>query len=142
ETLDPATRLQYTKTPIAWFTGTNDQFYYLPAVVASYHLAAGPKHLSLLPNYKHALTPELDEQVFAWLDVHLRGKPAFLTVKWVETKQREDKKAELVTWSYEGPRKVARAELICSPGPGWNNWGSRPWVTVAATVKDGVCTVT
>ena len=80
ETLDPAWRLPHTKTPIAWFTGTNDQFYWLHSVMVSYNRAAGPKLLSLLPNFQHALTPEVDEQVFAWLDAHLRGKPAFL--KW------------------------------------------------------------
>ena len=80
QTLDPALRLSKSKTPIAWFTGTNDTFYWLPSVMDSHAKAGGPKHLSLLANYNHALTPIIDDQVFAWLDVHLKGAPAFLTV--------------------------------------------------------------
>ena len=57
----PAWRLAESKVPIAWLTGTNDQFYWLPAVAESYARAAGPKHLTLLPNYNHALTPAIGE---------------------------------------------------------------------------------
>jgi dienelactone hydrolase len=138
ETLDPAGRLGKTKTPIGWFTGTNDQFYWMPALMKSYR-QAGHKHLSLLPNFNHALTPALDEQVFAWLDVHLQGKPGFLQVGDVTV--RGDGKDWEPVWTFKGPRKVVKAELLFSPGKA-GNWASRPWLTVPAkfNANTGACT--
>jgi dienelactone hydrolase len=77
-TLDPAWRLAAKKTPIAWFTGTNDGFYLLPGLMRTYEMTGGPKHLMLLPNWDHALPPEVHEQVYTWLDVYLQDKPALL----------------------------------------------------------------
>ncbi len=134
-TLDPAWRLANRKTPIAWFTGTNDVFYWMPAVMQSYERAAGPKHLSLLPNWNHALTPQLDEQVFAWLDCHLQGKPAFLTVTPIEIGKE---KRPVARWTFDGPRKAASAELILSYGDA-GNWSGRYWKTLPATIKDRSC---
>jgi dienelactone hydrolase len=79
-TLDPAWRLKNVKTPIAWFTTTNDNFYWMPALTKTYEDAAGPKHLRLVANCDHALTKDVGEQVFTWLDIHLAGKPAFTAV--------------------------------------------------------------
>lgn len=135
ETLDPALRLADCKTPIAWFTATNDSFYWLPAVMYSYERAAGPKHLALLPNWNHGLTPTLDEQVFVWLDIHLNKAEPFLKVSPLE---RSDKQ---VAWTFEGKRKAVRAEAIISYGkPG--NWHHRHWIAVPAQIKDGRCTAT
>ena len=133
QTLDPALRLSKSKTPIAWFTGTNDTFYWLPSVMDSHARAAGPKHLTLLANYNHALTPIIDDQVFAWLDVHLKGAPAFLTVNPVAI--TKDK----ASWSFEGPRKAVAARILVSYGePG--NWVSRQWLEVPAEIKGQACT--
>ncbi len=134
QTLDPALRLNKSKTPIAWFTGTNDTFYWLPSVMDSHAKAAGAKHLTLLANFNHALTPTIDDQIFAWLDVHLQGAPAFLTVSPVAI--GKDRQA---TWRFEGPRKAVSARILVSYGaPG--NWVSRYWLEVPAQVKDKTCT--
>jgi dienelactone hydrolase len=137
-TLDPAWRLGSRATPIAWFTGTNDSFYWLPAVMRSHELAAGPKHLSLLPNWNHALTPQLDEQVFAWLDVHLKGAAGFLAVTPLEIVR--DNGRTLARWSFRGPRKARTAELHLSHGAA-GNWHGRYWTTIRAIVKDQRCEV-
>lgn len=135
-TLDPAYRLPASKTPIAWFTGTNDQFYWLPSVVRSHERAGGPKHLSLLPNWKHALTPRLDEQVFAWLDVHLKDAPKFLEVSPVEVVKEAGPAA---AWKFQGPRKAVAAELHLSYGDA-GNWHSRWWKTARAEIRGDTCT--
>lgn len=132
-TLDPAVRLADRKTPIAWFTGTNDQFYWLPSVVASYEAAAGPKHLALLPNWNHALTPEVDEQVFAWLDVHLKNAAAFTTLSPLTIRNEEEAR-----WDFSGPRKIVRAELLLSHGEA-GNWKSRFWQTIPAKIEGNTC---
>jgi dienelactone hydrolase len=135
-TLDPAWRLAGRETPIAWFTGTNDLFYWLPSVMASHERAAGPKHLSLLPNWSHALTQEVDEQVFAWLDVHLKGAPAFIEVSPV---REEEAGGNLqARWQFQGPRKVMRGELMLSHGEA-GNWKSRPWRTIPAEIRGQTC---
>jgi dienelactone hydrolase len=134
QSLDPALRLSKSKTPIAWFTGTNDTFYWLPSVMDSHAKAAGPRHLTLLANYNHALTPSIDDQVFAWLDVHLKGAPAFLTLKPVAISK--DHKA---TWRFAGPRKAVSARMLVSYGePG--NWVSRHWLEIPAKITEQTCT--
>lgn len=136
-TLDPALRLAERKTPIAWFTGANDQFYWLPSVMASYERAAGPKHLSLLPNWKHALTPELDEQVFAWLDVHLQGAPAFVEVSPIAPPAVNERQFR-AHWTFRGPRKIVRAEAAVSHGDA-GNWSARYWRTIPAEIQGNKC---
>jgi dienelactone hydrolase len=137
-TLDPAWRLQWSKTPISWTSGTDDTFYWMPALMQSYAMAAGPKHLALLPNWNHALNPHLDEEVFAWLDTYLQGKPAFLQVTPV--KVEKNGKDLVAQWSFSGPRTPTHAELILSYGePG--TWTSRYWSTLPATITDHTCTV-
>lgn len=137
-TLDPATRLAGRKTPIAWFSGTDDHFYWMPALMESYRLAAGPRHLSLLPNWNHGLTPNLDEQVFVWLDAHLKGAPAFIKV--TPLKVARQGKRLVATWTFSGPRKVTGADLILSFGaPG--NWSSRYWKTLKAEIRGDRCSV-
>jgi len=135
--LDPAWRLQKASTPIGWFTGTNDWFYWMPAVMQSYEMASGPKHLSLLPNWDHGLDGEVGEQVFAWLDVHLKGEPAFLRVTPLRLTRVGDE--VVAEWSFEGPRKARSAEIILSYGEA-GNWTRRYWITLPAELKKGRCT--
>jgi dienelactone hydrolase len=136
-TLDPAWRLPTKNTPIAWFTGTNDKFYLLPAVMKSHEMAAGPKHLCLVPNWDHALPNEYtDEQVYAWLDVHLRGQPPLPQVSPLVVANESGRVA--ARWRYEGD--AVAADLIASYGDA-GNWQGRYWHTLKATIADHVCRV-
>lgn len=137
-TLDPAWRLANMKTPIAWFTGTNDVFYWMPSLMRTYETAAGPKHLTLLPNYNHGLTPILDDQVFAWLDTHLKGETAFEQVTPLQL--QKTRRGVAATWTFSGPRQVTQANLILSYGDD-GNWFSRYWKVLPARIKDKTCTV-
>ncbi len=139
-TLDPAWRLSQSRTPIAWFTGTNDWFYRLPALMASQAMAGGPEHLTLVPNWNHALTPSVDEQVFAWLDVYLRGAPAFVAVSPLRVEKRDG--ALVAEWTYSGPleRKVVAAKAAVSYGDA-GNWVSRCWKELPATFDGNRCEV-
>jgi len=137
-TLDPAWRLQNVQTPMGWFTGTNDSFYWMPALMQSHEMAAGPKHLSLLPNWDHGLTGSVDEQVFAWLDVHLKGQPAFLRVTPIRLVKQGSE--TIARWSFQGAREAVSAEVILSYGDA-GNWPRRYWITIPAQLKDDACTV-
>ncbi|HLN28152.1 MAG TPA: dienelactone hydrolase family protein [Gemmataceae bacterium] len=136
KTLDPAWRLQKSKVPIAWFTGTNDGFYYLPSVMRTYQLAAGPKHLSLLPNWDHAVSLAVNEQAFAWLDIHLKGKAPFLSVSPSEIQERNGR--QTVRWTFQG--EAAAAELNAS-FQDEGHWHGRYWHTFKADVRDHTCSV-
>lgn len=140
-TLDPAWRLARVKTPLNWCTGTNDTFYWMPALMQTHALAAGPKHLALLPNRNHELTPALDEEVFAWLDVYLQGHPAFPRVSHVTVAQRG---GDLIAgWTFDCPRgrQVVAADLIYSEGAA-GRWGSRRWTTLPAAIAGARCEAT
>jgi len=139
-TLDPAWRLPKSKVPIGWFTGANDQFYWMPALMSSYAMAGGPKHLTLMPNYNHGLPPELDDQVFAWLDVYLRKKPPFITVSPVSVVKRNGKPYARWTFTAVKERPVTNAELILSYGES-GNWVGRKWETLPAKIAGQQCEV-
>jgi dienelactone hydrolase len=135
-TLDPALRLPRRSTPIAWFTGTNDWFYWMPSVMETYGMASGSKHLSLVGNWDHIMPPSLVEQTFTWLDVHLKNKPAFSTVTPLQVENRDGKL--VAKWSWSGPRQAKSADLILSYGEE-GNWHSRYWKTIPTTLKGQQC---
>ena len=137
-TLDPAFRLARRATPIGWFTGANDSFYWMPALMETHRMASGPKHLTILPNWNHGLTPTADEQVFAWLDAHLKKAQPFNTVSTLRLTKRGA--VTVVEWDFNGPREVDSAELILSHGDN-GNWVSRFWTTLPARRANGVCSV-
>ncbi len=137
-TLDPAIRLPNRKTPIGWFTGTNDVFFWMPSVMKTYDMATGPKHLALLPGWNHALSEPLDNEVFTWLDAHLRGTPPLLVVDELVLKKSSGR-VEAV-WNYSGPRRVTKAELILSYGDD-GNWGSRCWKRLRAKFNGSKCSL-
>ncbi len=134
-TLDPAWRLPTKKTPIGWVTGTNDAFYSMPALMKSYEMAAGEKHLTLVPNWDHALPHQLgDEQVLGWLDTILKGRHIFPKVTPVRAKNEGGRL--IARWSFDG--SGATANLIASYGePG--NWRGRYWHTLRARIDGTMC---
>jgi len=140
-TLDPAWRLAHRKVPIAWFTGTNDHFYWMPAVMESHRTAAGPKHLSLLPNWNHGLDAALDEQVFAWLDAHLKegrgwGEGPTWSEPWREGEETWTA-AEFGGLSAATGRKdlTDHVELMLSYGDA-GNWESRCWIAQVVSAEN------
>ena len=140
-TLDPAYRLKWRTTPMAWFTGTDDTFYWMPALMESYARAAGPKHLTILPNWDHGLTKLGDGQVFAWLDVYLKGGAQFVTVGPLSVREQ----TYMVTstwakWSFSGTEGRVTAEVALSYGDA-GNWVSRYWIVLPASVDNHACDV-
>jgi pimeloyl-ACP methyl ester carboxylesterase len=142
KTLDPAWRLPRRDTPLAWFTGTNDWFFWIPSVMKTYDMAGGPKHLSLVPNWDHALPASVTEQTFIWLDAHLKERPDFIEVTPVEVEKRGS--SLWAQWRYSAPRDPRRqakeANLILSWGDA-GNWHARYWKTLPARMQNGICEV-
>ena len=135
KTLDPAWRLSTKKTPIAWFTGTNDEFYLMPCVMQTLDIAAGPKHLLLVPNWHHALPPKLnDDQVYAWLDAHLQRKPGFPSISPIAVKHEAGRL--IARWDFKGDGVAA--DLIASYGDA-GNWRGRYWHTFEAEIEGTTC---
>jgi dienelactone hydrolase len=134
-TLDPAWRLPTKKTPIAWITGTNDGFYLLSSIMKSYDMAAGPKHLTLIPNWDHALPQKMQEEHFyAWLDAHLKGTP--LTQDLTPVTVRNESGRLVARWTFTGDG--ATADLIASYGDA-GNWRGRYWHTLKAAIDGHSC---
>ena len=136
-TLDPALRLPDSKTAMGWFSGTNDVFYWMPALMESHARAGGPKHLSLMPNWDHGLPPQIDDQVFGWLDAHLRGKPPFVAVTPLSIVYR---KTPVARWTFTPVpgRTVKAAELALSFGEA-GNWHGRYWMLMPVRIEDTQC---
>jgi len=137
QTLDPGWRLAYAKTPMLWVASTNDTFYWLPALMATYAQAAGPKHLSIMPNWDHESPGSVGQQ-FDWLDSYLQGKTPLLSVSDITVEKQG--KHVYATWRVSGPpeRTVTGAELALSYGePG--NWRCRAWRLLPATIQGQTC---
>lgn len=132
-TLDPAYRLPYSKTAIAWFSGTNDHFFWMPALMKSYEMAGGPKHLTLVPNWNHGLPPKQDDQVFQWLDIYLQGAPDFLKISPLRVTRLAGQ--QVLACTVTGTRKIKEAQILLSPGEE-GNWENRPWAA-GPMEKDG-----
>jgi hypothetical protein len=130
--LDPAFRIAKSRVPIAWFSATNDWFFWMPALNRTHAMAGGPKSLSLLANWDHALSGEVSEQAFAWLDVHLKGAPAFLKLSNLRVTRRGGE--VWAGWEFSGPRPARFAEVALSPGR-VGNWHARAWTTMRATLR-------
>lgn len=137
-TLDPALRLPNSKTAMGWFSGTDDVFYWMPALMQSYASTAGPKHLSLMPNWDHGLPPVLDDQVFGWLDVHLQGKPPFVAVTPLELAKGRGRMAASWTFTPVAGRPIKSAELALSFGDA-GNWSARYWKVLPASIRESKC---
>lgn len=137
ETLDPAWRLSACKTPLAWFTGTNDKFYFLSSIMRTHDMLAGPRHLTLLPNWDHAMPAALhDEAIFGWLDQHLQGKPPRLAVSDLAIGVEEGQPR--ARWKLAGD--ATSAEAIVSFGEE-GNWSTRYWHTLPARIDGATCQV-
>jgi dienelactone hydrolase len=137
KTLDPAWRLPMKKTPIAWVTGTNDAFYSMPALMKTYEMTRGDKHLCLVPNWDHALPPEYtDRQLYSWLDVYLQGAPAPAKVTPVIVHNEGGRL--IAHWTSD--RHPVAADLIASYGEA-GNWRGRYWHTFQAKITDHMCEV-
>ena len=134
-TLDPAWRLALRKTPMGWFTTTNDAFYSMPAMMQTIRMCTGPTHLTLLPNWDHAMPQAFhNEHVYDWLDVHLRGRAAFTKVSPISVTRDADQL--VANWDFVGD--AASADLIVSYGED-GNWRGRYWHTLPAEIVDGKC---
>ena len=137
-TLDPAWRLSTRTTPIAWFTTTNDAFYSMPAMMKTISMCAGPTHLTLLPNWDHAMPQKFhNEHVYDWLDVHLRGKSAFTRISPVTV--TNEASSLVARWNFDGD--AMSADLIASYGED-GNWRGRYWHTLPAEIAGKACHVT
>ncbi|MHB0939582.1 MAG: alpha/beta hydrolase family protein [Armatimonadota bacterium] len=137
-TLDPALRLPNSKTAMGWFSGTNDVFYWMPALMESHARAGGPKHLSLMPNWDHGLPPQLDDQVFGWLDVHLQGKRPFVAITPLQLANRRGRMVASWTFTPVPGRPIKSAELALSFGDA-GNWSSRFWKVLPAGIAGVEC---
>jgi len=137
-TLDPGFRLPQTKTPMNWCATTNDNFYWMPALMDCYNRLTGPKHLALMPNWDHAMTPNMDDEIFAFLDVYLKDAPPLDNVTPLTVK--EEGNSMVASWTVSGPREIKQAELYLSPGDD-GNWRCRAWATLPATIKGKQCSV-
>jgi hypothetical protein len=139
-TLDPAWRLPQSKAAIGWFTGTNDNFFWMPALMDSYAKVGRQKHLTIIPNWNHGLPSELDDQVFGWLDVNLQGKPPFIAVSPLQIVKRDNRLFAHWAFTPVAERPVKAAELMLSFGEK-GNWLSRCWKTLPVTITGQQCEV-
>lgn len=139
--LDPALRLPHAKVPIAWFSGTNDQFYWMPSLTRTFEDAGAPKRLVLAANWNHALPAALDAELFAWLDANLKGGPALPEAGELVVAPASGSAGHALRFTATAPGRLVSAEFLVSAGEA-GHWANRCWTTLPATLADGVAQAT
>ena len=137
---DPATYIRQRNIPFIWGLPTNDNWFYFPAVVETFRQKPGEKRIAIIPHWVHGFPPELDQQLFDWFDVYLKGtrapylKPGDLKLT---TRKDGDLKRLYAEWSWSGKPEAERAELVVSYGRvlPWHGWRGRYYHTVLARIE-------
>jgi hypothetical protein len=93
----------------------------------------------LIPNWNHALSADLDDEAWAWLDAHLKGGAALPAVGALKV-VRDDQGSQL-QFEGSGPRPLSSAEVLVSAGEA-GHWASRCWSALPAVLTAGVARVT
>ncbi len=123
-TLDPAWRHEQRDVPFMWTLPTNDNWFYFPAVVETYARArTAHKALAIVPYWTHGFPPQVDQQIFDWLDIYLkRTRQPYIQPSALQITQTAE--GLRASWSSDGA-PIAHAELVVSPnapGPGESPW--------------------
>ncbi|NQU10981.1 dienelactone hydrolase family protein [bacterium] len=135
KTIDPAWRLTKRPVPFLWCAAANDNWFHLPAVVATYEGSIGDKRLAILPHWQHGFPPNVDQQLVDWLDTCLTktrkpyNQAGALTIKKAGRRLR-------ASWSWTGENAVTNAALVVAYGPSspWHGWVQRHHQIFPATI--------
>jgi cephalosporin-C deacetylase-like acetyl esterase len=69
--LDPASYAPWCRTPVFVVGTTNDHCFWLPALMATYQLLAGPRYLLIRPNLGHQIDDLAHRAAWRWLQAQL-----------------------------------------------------------------------
>jgi len=133
---DGAAYLRGREIPFIWGLPTNDNWFYLPAVVETYRQKPGEKRIAILPHWVHGFPPELDQQLFDWFDIYLKGtRKPYLSPGRLKLEVRAGRLAAEWPWTGEGEAK--RAVLVASYGRilPWHGWRHRYYHEIPAEIK-------
>ncbi len=125
---DPGQYLGRAEMPLCWVTGSNDFFFWPPALQASYRAANGPQTLCvrLRMPHGHGDAGEGPAEIFAFADSVLRGGEPLARV------YNASRAGAAVQARVESPRPLANAELCYTTAAG--RWPDRLWETLPAEV--------
>ncbi len=140
-TIDPAFRLKFRKVPFLWAAASNDNWFYLPSVVKTYHDSIGEKRLAIVPLWEHGFPEEVDEQLFSWFDIYLKQtKRPYNSVSLLTVKRNKD--TLQANWSFSGDNKIKKAEIVVSYGKiePWKWWIHRDYVIFPAKIQGNFIT--
>ena len=137
---DGATYLRRREVPFIWGLPTNDNWFFFPAVVETYRQKPGEKRIAIIPHWVHGFPPELDQQLFDWFDVYLKGtRTPYLKPGKMKVNQGRaaDAGRLFAEWSWSGKAEARRAELIVSYGRSrpWHGWRHRYYHTIPARIE-------
>jgi cephalosporin-C deacetylase-like acetyl esterase len=143
--LDPKHGLADIRTPTLLLSGTDDIFFFMPAVLATWRALPAPKALLMLPNDNH--TKVRDETIpLQWFESVMHGVPAWPRARGMTAKntdenlvlsaQCEGKVTQAFFWYKRMPRATFKYGAARKPGD------TVPWQSVAARQgRDGAWTV-
>ncbi len=132
---DGAAYLRQREIPFIWGLPTNDNWFFFPAVVETFRQKPGEKRIAILPHWIHGFPPELDQQLFDWFDIYLKGTRDPYLAPGTMTLAREGDTL-VAEWSWNGKPAARRADLIVSYGRSlpWHGWRHRYYHTIPARI--------
>ncbi|AWI08128.1 alpha/beta hydrolase family protein [Ereboglobus luteus] len=144
--LDPKHGLADIKTPTLLLSGTDDIFFFMPAVLATWRAMTAPKALLMLPNDNHSKVSN-ETIPRQWFESVMRGKPAWPRAQKMSAENRDG--ALVLSARCDG--EIERAVFWCKrmPRAAFKYGRARkpdetvPWSEIAARrERDGAWTAT
>lgn len=140
-TLDPKHRLGDIKAETLFLSGTDDIFYFMPAVLATWRAIPSPKNLLMLPNDNHS---QVGNEVIPrqWFSQVLNGEPKWPVLQAPEAGLEGEELVlrvavqgdvgSVVFWYKQMPQKGFRH------GRGGKDEATVPWKSLAAENENGL----
>jgi dienelactone hydrolase len=135
DAFDPSKYLPNVTCPILFLNGTNDFAYPLDSYQKCYELVKAPRTVSIRLRLQHGHVWTFGE-VDAFIDSHLKPVLPGQTNDPLPTIGAMTRDGENVSARVTSKTKLKSGQLYYTPAQG--PWQKREWLSLAATVKDGV----
>ena len=124
---DPLKYLPEAKLPMLWLTGTNDFAYPLDSLQKSYRLPSGERTVCIRLRMIHGHGPpgEGPQEILTFANSVVSDGPEVCRIL------KQEREGGIVSTTYTGGRKLARAELLFTAN-GDGPWKEREWDVVPA----------
>lgn len=121
--------------PVLYMTGTNDHCFYIPNFIKTYrNIPENQADLAVYANGIHKVTPDMQDNIYSFLDSKLKGGSRFPKIKIGEIAEKGGFISLPI--SYKGPYPAKEINLYYSKS-GISSWTIKRWEKTTAKLYKG-----